>query len=821
VTAGEGPARGVLAWLTAQAVVFGAMAALLGIVANAMFLDAYGAAWLPATYVAIGAAGIVVSGAVARSAQRFDLVGIALVVLGGAAVALGVAWLLAGDGSAPWVSIPLLVGFPILIQLGFVFIGGQAGRLLDIAGIKASFPRIVTGFPVGAVAGGVLGGQLVTALGRTEVLLLAAALAQAAFAGLVWATGRRYAARLRAILEPVTPGDGAPDAGVEHLSLRRLLASRFIALILAYQVLSAVGSQLADYLVYDRASARFLDPEDLARFLAGYTAAMNVASIAFLFLVAGPLLRRFGLRPGITANPFVLGGFAVAMLAVWAVAGPASTALLFTVSAARIADVALTDGTTRTSINVTYQALPERARLAVQTAVEGIGVPVAIGASGVLIIVLNVLRSPLGATLAVTAIVCLAWSWGAVLLYRAYGPALVHALRRRRVLGEPSRWAATSDDEAAVRRLLASPDGRATRLGVDLLASMGSPALDVELLALRDDPRPEVRIAALEGRAARGEESARRLLADAVRDGLASPDPAARVAALEAVAAGDAFALIPALDALSDSGTAAAAAGALDRLGDLPLPALADRLAAARTPADAAVSRLVRALATSTEAREALLRNHVGHPDRELGLVVIERLVVREPAGAGTAAALDHVRAEDVAHARRILTALELVAEARGESGGSGLEPLRRALADELDLIRARVAAGRLARYGSLAIGPAIVALRAGGTGVAVAAEALGVLLHSDESRHVLPILEPDRAPGERLRRLGRHPGSWRGLDDCLADIVEDHGDAWRSPWLRACAVYAAVRRSGLAHLDLEPARALHDPAIDELLPAG
>ena len=50
-------------------------------------------------------------------------------------------------------SAPLLVLFPILIQLGFVFIGGQAGRLLDIAGIKASFPRIMAGFPVGAVPG--------------------------------------------------------------------------------------------------------------------------------------------------------------------------------------------------------------------------------------------------------------------------------------------------------------------------------------------------------------------------------------------------------------------------------------------------------------------------------------------------------------------------------------------------------------------------------------------------------------------------------------------------------------------------------------------
>ena len=83
------------------------MAALLGIVANAMFLDTYGSAWLPVTYVAIGAAGIAVSGAVARTAQRFDLLGIALVVLGAAAAGLGVSWVVARAG-ASWVSVPLL-----------------------------------------------------------------------------------------------------------------------------------------------------------------------------------------------------------------------------------------------------------------------------------------------------------------------------------------------------------------------------------------------------------------------------------------------------------------------------------------------------------------------------------------------------------------------------------------------------------------------------------------------------------------------------------------------------------------------------------------
>jgi len=99
-------------------------------------------------------------------------------------------------------------------------------------------------------------------------------------------------------------------------------------------------------------------------------------------------LRRFGLRLGITANPLILTVFALAMIAALVTEGAASLSLLLVVSAARIADIALTDGTTRTSINATYQVLPERDRLAVQAAVEGIGVPVAIGISGVLILVL-------------------------------------------------------------------------------------------------------------------------------------------------------------------------------------------------------------------------------------------------------------------------------------------------------------------------------------------------------------------------------------------------------------------------------------------------
>jgi hypothetical protein len=120
MTPARRPGRAAVHWLTAQTVVFGAMAALLGIVANAMFLDTYGSTWLPVTYIAIGIAGVVVSGAIARTAQSFDLMSIAVAVLAGAAVGIGAAWVLAAGLGAAWVSAPLLVLFPILIQLGRV-----------------------------------------------------------------------------------------------------------------------------------------------------------------------------------------------------------------------------------------------------------------------------------------------------------------------------------------------------------------------------------------------------------------------------------------------------------------------------------------------------------------------------------------------------------------------------------------------------------------------------------------------------------------------------------------------------------------------------
>ena len=141
----------MIALLIAQALAFGVMLALVVVPANAIFLDAYGAKWLPATYIGIAVFGTAASAFIARAARRTRLVRVATVSLSAIAVLYAASWLILLGGGV-WVSAALLVLFPIALQMGFVFIGGQAGRLLDVRQMKERFPRVVGGFSVGFLA---------------------------------------------------------------------------------------------------------------------------------------------------------------------------------------------------------------------------------------------------------------------------------------------------------------------------------------------------------------------------------------------------------------------------------------------------------------------------------------------------------------------------------------------------------------------------------------------------------------------------------------------------------------------------------------------
>lgn len=698
---GRSTARAAVRLLTAQAVAFGVTMALLIIPANALFLDTYGAHWLPATYIAIAIAGVGVSWIVAGAVRRFPLVGVAAVTLSVQTLLLLGSWVVLRNGGR-WVTAPLLVLFALAVQIGFVFIGGQAGRLLDVRELKELFPRIVSGFVVGFFLGGLAGAPLLTVLGGTEQLLLATATAQLSFLLLLLLTERRCPA----VTEPATNDDGEPP---RRMPLRAMAANRLVLAIVAYQVLSAVGSQLVEFVFFDRAAASFADPDDLTRFLSWYTAALNLAEILLLASIAGPLLKRYGLRFGLLANPAAVAGAMAVMAVVAAGPGPAGLGFLALAGATRFADILLTDGTTRTSINATYQVLPIEDRLAVQATVEGAGVPLAIGFTGALLLVLQLLPGDVTVVVVIGVVVCAVWTGVAWLAHRAYDQGLRRVVVQR-TLSDASIDLGEQRDADALARLLASDDGRQVELGLDLLSGLTSPVGKAELRRLLDDDRPEIRLAALAELAGTNGASV-----------LGTNDPATLMSTLD----GD---------------------------GELDDPRTLRALRACRSlPGDVAVDLLLR---------------YVDHPDRAVGLVVLRTIAGAHPEPSTRLhATLRDLVVADALHARRVLTArLTLALPAAS--------PLDRALHDELLLLRDRALAVLTIRLGDVAARAGRNLRSADGPTRALALEALDVAVRKDD-RPALELVRPDLDDAELLEELGgmvdnRSPQEW--LDDLTSD---------------------------------------------------
>ncbi len=415
------PPRGVVGLLTAQALAFGVSLALLIIPANALFLDAYGSEWLPATYIASAVFGSGASIFIARAARNTRLVRVATISLGALAALYAASWADPASRVACGSRRSCSSRSRSRSSSASCSSVGRAGRLLDVRQMKERFPRIVSGFAVGFFLGGLLGIPLLALLGSTEQLMLATTAAQVAFLGLLIATERRFP-EVRA----AQAGDGP---AVARPPLRTLFVPGIVLLLLLYQILSAMGSQVVDFLLFDRAATQY-SGDELTRFLSAYTAVLNLVDILFLALLAGPLMRRFGLRVGLVFNPAVVA-VVLAVMAVVATGGSAASFGLFALAGVlRITDIAATDGTTRTSINAAFQVVPIGERLAVQAVVEGVGVPVAIGVTGVILLALNILGLGIGAVIAFGLVLAVIWTVIAVGVYRSYKRALAAEMRR-------------------------------------------------------------------------------------------------------------------------------------------------------------------------------------------------------------------------------------------------------------------------------------------------------------------------------------------------------------------------------------------------------
>jgi hypothetical protein len=782
--------RARLLLLGGQTVALGLTVAFLVVPASALLLHAYGAQSLPYVYLAVAVAGVLVSWAMRRAQARLSLATLAVVLLCTYLALVGAGYLALVLSDADWVTFPLVVLFPLSIPVGFVLVGAQAGRVLDVRRMKEYFPRIVAGFSVGFAAGGLLAAWLVGVLSGPESLLLVDLVAAGAMLALVVATAREFPDEMRA-RPPALPAATEVDA-----PRRRLELSALVVAIFGYQVLSAGVSYLLDYIVWERAAARYPDAGDLAHFQGLYGAAINLVSIAFVVLLAGRLLSRYGVGLGLAANPGVVVVLVLLGNLVGWSAGVAGLLFLLVACLQQIGDISLTDGMTRTAINTSYQALPSEQRLRAQTLVEAAGVPLALGAVGVLLLVFRALGLEVQAVELVALLIAVVWLVLAFVAYREYGVGLRSLVTRR--AWEPATLDVGGDAGLdAVQRLLASSDPRDVEVGLEALADSQSPAFAGQVGALLSADTPAgVRALAARASLVSGDLTTRaeagRLLDD--------PDPGVSSAAAAAM-----------VDEPGRTGVRARAVW-LAVVGDERPEVAAHALrAAAASPNAFFVPYLVEA--AGRRVHEGALSQALAAHAEQLGPALRSMLVdhggsrrVRERLARAVTAAGG--RAEPMAFDVSAALQDQRVRASRARDAlsrlddSAGLDPLRRALLDELHAVAAETTTILSLSTGQRGLARAVRALDSeDATERALALETLEVTAGHAQAAWLVALVQP--------HGVGVVDGSEQ-VSDWLADLVDDPDGVWQEPWLRVCGLYAAPTVLG------EEATALANRYVDD-----
>jgi len=409
--------------LASQSFLAGFTLALLFAVANTRFLLDFGTDSLPIAYVVTSLFVPTVSLLYKQYAQKVTerrlLLTVTLIIC---AIYL-ISWLAASIGAVRWISFVLLVLFNTLFIFQVIIITLQAARLFDIRQMKTSYPLVLASQTGGVIFGGLSVTLLANIIGGVSNLLLVCLVLSILQYVMTWLTMNNY------FREFSHKSDKQNDA-----TLRDVLAQPYARAIFIYRFFSGYGTELIIIIFTIQAARRFQTADSLASFFGNFMAAGTFLTLLFLLLVAGRLLKRFGLRFGIMSNPIVAGLIILALF-VTQLTGLSLVTLIFVLAVvARVIDFIFSVSLTEPSMKTMYQALPEQRRSALITVVEAVSQPLSIGIVGGSLLMFRTFNLSSDAFLfTYTGLVCLIWSYFGWRTYRLYTTTLLEKLSQRTV----------------------------------------------------------------------------------------------------------------------------------------------------------------------------------------------------------------------------------------------------------------------------------------------------------------------------------------------------------------------------------------------------
>lgn len=489
--------------------------AITGIAASALFLSVFTAGDLAFAYLGSALSVPLTGLAFLRQQRRGGLPRLIAMALGLLCLSLiGFRLLLATAGGA-WPAMALTIWYTVIYVVVTLAFWGVANRLLTLRQGKRLFGLFGASIELAEVSGGLLSAAIVALVGAPNLLLLGIGGFAAALL-LLRALARGYGPRLQ--------DEPAEQGGAAQPERRR----GYVGLILALVGISYVAYFFVDTIFADLARARNPDAEALSQLIGLTLAASSACTVLLQLGLTSRLLGRLGAGAALALLPLNVMLWAAGVASVGA-----PLAAFWVGLGLRISERSLRFSIDESTLQVLFQPLAPAQRSRAQTLAEGVAKPLAAGAAGAAILILTRALSLDGQGLAaVLAVIALAWSGLALLLGRAYPAALRQALSERRLRAEPLDLR----DAAAVALLrdrLHSPHAGEARYALELLASLNHPGFPEALTDMLLRPEAELRLAALDMIARRGQASALGSVEQLLR---VDPDAEVRAAALQVLA---------------------------------------------------------------------------------------------------------------------------------------------------------------------------------------------------------------------------------------------------------------------------------------------
>ena len=421
VRAGEG-AR--VAALVGHSLFNGIFSAFFLTAANALFLSRFPISYLPLAYIAAAAVGYLAVLAFSKLEKSFGITVLLVTNLAALLVLSGTFWVLAATSTNDWVLFAMFVCVgPMfsLIALGF---WGLAGRLFDLRQGKRLFGLVGAGEEVSTIVGLFSIPFTIKLLGGPLPLVLIATAGLAGSLAIVVLMTRAFRTTIAATGDE--PAKGARPKGA---GLGDLLKVRYFLLLAASVILLNLAHYSVDFAFLAQTRARFVGPEQLARFIGLFYGATKVVELLMKVVVSGRLLSQFGLKVGLLVLPVLL-----ALCALFGVAigtfGLGVASFFVLVALAKLFAVVARSSTFEPSFRVLYQPVSGADRLSYQSHVEGTAKQLAVGVIGVALLLFSRGQRPDALFLFYGLVPILAaWMVVNVLVHREYRGRLMESLK--------------------------------------------------------------------------------------------------------------------------------------------------------------------------------------------------------------------------------------------------------------------------------------------------------------------------------------------------------------------------------------------------------